>query len=266
MVGGIGRAIAALIILSLFTAVFELFVCAGLRHSCARAESGAASKPIAALKLTQSHCYWGGSETIISLDGMRLENKGRMHFIVVASSPTWDVTIFRDDDKVFVKESLKEFESTGLVSEFLVTKQPRKFDGVGAKFTSRVGDMEVSEVKGPKEQFAYLPLGKVAAPQVERILYTIFKQSTDGGIPIKYARVQKGVDWLTGLKRSGQMRNVLYTSGLQRVKVGKELFAAPVGYRRAASVQEVLMSKVSRDASGDMDEIFEIGGKNRRAK
>ncbi len=74
------------------------------------------------------------------------------------------------------------------------------------------------------------------------------------------------MDWLTGLKRSGQLRNVLYTSGLQKVKVNKEIFEAPVGYKRAASVQEVLMSKVSRDASGDMDEIFEIGGKNRSAK
>lgn len=256
----------SLIILSLFTSVFMSVVCAWYSHSWARPESGAASKLIPALKLTQSHCYWGGSETIVSMDGMRLENKGRMHFIVVASRPTWDVTIYRDDDKVYIKESLKEFESTGLVSEFLVTKQARKFDGVGEKFTAKIGDLEVSEVRGPKEQFAYLPLGKLAAPEVERILYTVFKQSTDGGIPIKYARTQKGVDWLTGLKRSGQLRNVLYTSGLQKVKVNKEIFEAPVGYKRAASVQEVLMSKVSRDASGDMDEIFEIGGKNRSAK
>lgn len=235
-------------------------------HCSASVQAGGAAKLIPALKLTQSHDFWGVSETIVSLQGMRLENKGRMHFTVVASRPSWAVTVFRDDDKVFIRESLEELESTGLVSEFLVVKKRRLFDGRGSKFTSKIGEFSISEVRGPREQFAYLPLGKLAAPEVERILYTVFKQPTNGGIPIKYGRVQKGVDWMTGLKRGGQIRNVLFTSDIKRVMVSPAEFEPPVGYRMAASVQEVLMSKVSRDASGDMDEIFEIGGKKRGAK
>ncbi|MBK9773545.1 MAG: hypothetical protein IPP57_22480 [Candidatus Obscuribacter sp.] len=102
------------------------------------------SSLIPALKLKQKHYYWGDTETIVSLDGIRIDNRGRMFYSLVAKSPSWDVIVFRDDDKTYLRQSLSDFESTGMVNNFVVEKRPRnfgfkkeetlvKFDGITVK-------------------------------------------------------------------------------------------------------------------------------------
>ncbi len=61
------------------------------------AQSTKHSTLIPALKLTQTHFYFGDTETIVSMKGVRINNHGRMKFVLVAKSPDWVVNVFRTD-------------------------------------------------------------------------------------------------------------------------------------------------------------------------
>ncbi|MBS1996437.1 MAG: hypothetical protein JSS86_09015, partial [Cyanobacteria bacterium SZAS LIN-2] len=80
---------------------------------------------ISALKLTQTHHYWGETETIVSLQGLRINNRGRMRYSLVAKSPDWSVSVFRDDDKTYLTQPLNQFEANGIISNFVLQKQEK---------------------------------------------------------------------------------------------------------------------------------------------
>lgn len=75
-----------------------------------------------------------------------------------------------------------------------------------------------------------------------------------------------GVDFLSGLETKGDYKVDLDTKTIEQTKVSQDLFVAPSGYARSKSVQEVLISKIGRDASGDFDEMFEIGKPRKQGK
>lgn len=229
--------------------------------SCYAAENGT----IPALKLTQRHYYWGDMETIVSKLGVRLENKGKMRFILVAKAPKWNVTAFRNDDKKFREWTLKQFSEDGIVSDFIVSRQDRHVPNKQTARSTRLGDVTVTNLAHGKTRMAFLPLSSYAAPQVESVLYTIFKQPTNGGIPVMCLKRsgRGGKDWLTGLSRGGAEKSMLTTSSIKKIRVSPDFFNAPSGFTSAKSVQEVLLSRADREASGDVDELFEIGKKKR---
>lgn len=247
--------------------IFLTLISIGAFHwQSANADTDSKSNLVAALKLTQTHFYWGDSETIVSEQGLRINNLGKMHFSLVASSPNWDVTVFRDDDKTYLRQSLKQFLLSGLISDFVVSRQPQSI-GAGAPVTNvKIGDSTVKEIKLVKDIYQYLPV-KNLAPAIENILYATFKTPTNGGLPIKVTKRQRGRDWLTGLQRTDSQKVLLNTKEIKHVMVNKSIFEAPRGYQPRHSMQEVLMSKANRDAAGDMDEIFDANsGKTERAK
>lgn len=220
-----------------------------------------------AVKLVQKHNYWGDMETIVSQQGVRINNKGRWGYCLVAKTPDWKVTVFRDDDKTYYSKDLKQFMQSGIVSDLLVKKQERITPPGGLVTTRKLGDALVKDIRRQRSEYSYLPLTGIAAPQVESILYESFKVSTNGGIPLRqYKIVQGGVDWMTGLDSAGDERMLLNTRKIERVKVPISIFDAPSGYARSKSVQEVLLSKKGRDASGDFDEMFEIGKSGKKTK
>ena len=71
---------------------------------------------------------------------------------------------------------------------------------------------------------------------------------------------------MTGLDSAGSMRVYISTRSIKAVQVPADFFQPPAGYRLSKSKQEVMMSKDSREASGDFDEIFDIGKNSRHKK
>ena len=219
-----------------------------------------------AVKLTQMHFYWGETETTVSQKGIRISNQGRQKFTLVAASPAWTVTIFRDDDRTYVSESLKEYESTGIVNAMVLNKPERTEQYNGLPQKMKIGNTWVNVLRGNREEFANLPLGKIAAPEVERILSTTYRIPTDQGIPLFFTKKQKGIDRMSGLDKTGERRVYLQTSKIENIRVSPSIFTAPSGYRLCKSKQEVVLSKANREASGDFDEIFEAGQNSRKNK
>ncbi len=211
---------------------------------------------IPALKIKQKHYYWGDTETIVSLAGLRINNRGRMFYSLVASSPSWDVTVFRDDDKTYLKQHLATFESTGMVNNFVVNKHPRRFGFKTEEIPAKVSGIPVRQIVHGPQIYQYLPLGNFAAKQIEGILYTAYKLPTNGGIPVKLVKRANGLDWMTGLDDPGSQKSLLETYRIEQVRVSKSIFEAPQNYRLSRSMQEVLMSRTSRDASGDLEVLI----------
>lgn len=223
-----------------------------------------AAASLSALKLTQTHYYWGDTETIVSLQGVRINNRGRMHYVLVAGPPAWTVTIYREDDKICFVQNFADFQISGPVSNFLFKKQDR-IQGAGTALSlAKIDGITIKQTQNLREAFAYLPLGNFAAPQVEKILYAVYKQPTNGGIPILFKRKLKGRDWMTGLDTDGSERVYISTKKIERITVPSNYFEAPSGYRKTLSVQEALMSKMSRESAGDVDEIFDIGSPKKK--
>lgn len=211
-----------------------------------------------ALKLTQRHNYWGDTETIVSMNGIRINNKGRMKYSLVAKSPNWKVVVFRDDDKTFISQSLQSFEKNGLVSDLVVKEYPHFIGELSTMRTGRRGRLKTQIFAEPFAQVEVLPLANITTAPVEAIIYAAYKLPTNGGIPLKYTKILRGSETFAGKNVRGTSREYLNTSRIQQVDVSTKLFEPPLGYKRCNSVQEVLLSKVSREASGDFDELFEI--------
>lgn len=216
-----------------------------------------------ALKLTQKHNYWGDTETIVSMNGLRINNKGRMKYSLVARSPKWDVTVFRDDDKTFLSQNLQQFEKTGLISDYVVKKYSRSVAAPGPVRTGKLGDLTTQIFTRPFAEVESLPLKNIASPPVEAILYAAYKLPTNGGIPIRFTKTMKGTSMFSSGSK-GTRRNHLITTRIEHTNVATKLFEPPTGYTRCKSMQEVLLSKISRDASGDFDELFKIKDRNNR--
>jgi len=219
-----------------------------------------------AVKLTQTHFYWGETETTVSQKGIRISNQGRQKFTLVAASPSWTVTIFRDDDRTYIRESLAQYESTGIVSALVLNKPERTERYKGLPQKMKIGDRLVDAIRGNREEFAKLPLGNIAAPEVERILSTTYRLPTDQGIPLFFTKKQQGIDRMSGLDKTGERRIYLKTSKIENIRVSPSIFTAPSGYRLCKSMQEVVLSKANREASGDFDEMFEAGQNSRKNK
>jgi len=218
-----------------------------------------AARQINAVRLTQKHFYWGDTEAIISMIGVRINNHGSMKYSLVAASPLWNVTIFRDDDHTYVSQSLQQLEKSGIVSSFVFNRPERNEHQTGQHRTSKIGDMQIEQIMGVREVFAYLPMEGITVPPVLRIIHETYKMPTDGGIPVKFSKSLRGSEALTGMNLTGTIRVYLSTTNIEKIKVSSEIFQPPAGYKLAKSMQEVLLSKNSRDASEDLDQMFDVG-------
>ena len=236
------------------------FLCACLMPSIhTTAAKAANNKTVDALKLTQIHNYWGRSEITIAPQSIRIDNLDRMHFSLVAKSPDWSVTVFRDDDKKYIKRTLAEFTGSGLVSMFMY-KVEKPVCAQKALYKDRkIGTTNVKCFKNALVLCEYMPLEKTTAPQIEEIMYAFCRTPTNGGIPIAYSKTLEGRDWMSGLDRRGDKKNVLTTCKIERVKVAASIFDPPKNYKLATAMQSVLMSKQNRDASDDVDQIIDSG-------
>lgn len=221
----------------------------------ADAEQVSPEQNIPALCLEQTHFYWGKTEVIVSNSGLRVQNKGALQYILVACAPDWKVTVFRQDDKTMLSEKFSDFAEEGLVSNFVISKQQRTL-GPGKTIPVNYGQITVSSLRREPFYIEYLPLGKYPK-QIEELLYSIYRQPTNGGLPIRCVKHSKGVDWMTGLKESGQKASIS-TQSISKIMVKRKDFEPPAGLKRVPAMQEVLMSKAKRTSAGETSELFDL--------
>lgn len=224
-------------------------------HEKPKAQTGPKQE---ALELKQTHYFFGDVQTIASKTAIRMEDTGSWKFVLVARAPDWKVTVFRDDDKLYYSCPLKTFLEGGMVSQFLVTKKGEYMNG-GRKETlsATVGGVHVTRYMGPIALCEYVASDKLVAPQVVSILYETFRMPTNGGVTLRFVQANKGTDWMTGLKEDGQ-HIMLSTKSAKIVNVPATIFDAPTGYKLSKSLREVLISKETRDSSGDAKDLFDI--------
>ena len=216
-----------------------------------------------ALRLTQAHTFMGRCQLTASSHGIRIENQDKLKFVLVAKAPDWRVTVFRNDDKTYFSQSLKDFQNTGLVSGFVMIERPRKLSSAAfAKSSFKFCGYDILRWTGRNSTFKYLPLGNIA-PQVESIIFAAYKVPTNGGLPITYMKSQSGRDYTNGISEEGHLETLLDTSKIESVADDPKLFIAPSGYKQAKSVGVVFVGSAARNASGDFQNLFEmrpIGG------
>jgi hypothetical protein len=230
----------------------------------AKARSEDDNSKINAVELTQTHSVLGDTDLIISMIGMRMQNKGRMGFTLVAGAPDWRVTVFRDDDKTYYAETLEQFESSGLYSDMISNRYDRQWQSTAPTTKFRFFLWTARRTSGRGRLLEYLPLTGICAPQIERIMYAAFKTPTNGGVTLLCSKTVSGKDWLSGLSQEGDKRVLLSTSAAKAVTVSKTIFRAPTCYKAVKAIQQVMSSTESRHGAEDMDDLFEMGADARK--
>lgn len=211
-----------------------------------------------ALRLTQTHTFMGRCLLTASAQGIRIENRDKLKFVLVAKAPDWRVTVFRNDDKTYFSQSLKDFQNTGLVSGFVMVERPRYLSSRDFSRSSfKFCGYDIFRWTGRNSTFKYLPLGNVA-PQVESIIFAAYKVPTNGGLPVTYVKSQSGRDYTTGISEEGHLETLLDTSKIESVTDDPKLFVPPSGYKKAKSVGVVFVGASARNESGDFQNLFEM--------
>jgi hypothetical protein len=152
---------------------------------------------------------------------------------------------------------LQEFEDTGLVSGFIMTKKRRVLDPRTFRQSHYLFDgQEITRLTANSVTLKFMPLGAYP-PQIERILYAAYKSPTNNGIPIGYSMTRGGKDYVTGMNQEGERADVLVTTKIARVTVGPQTFVVPKGYKLVKSVGHVVAGSTARDESADFQNLFE---------
>jgi hypothetical protein len=241
----------------LFLAVATMFLNSGPPSAMVLAAD--TNKPLAArrvileeaIRMRQTHFFMGEAEVTIAAKGIRIENISQLKYVLVAKAPQWRVYVFRNDDKTYFDESLKDFEQTGLMSNFLF---PFKDPMLGGKRYEpallTMNGFKVIQLSSSYEKLKYMNI--VTLPQqVKRIMYVAYKLPTNGGIPISYERHQGGVDIVTGFDRKNEIEIALNTTTIKHVKVSPQEFELPPQLNRTNSMREVVAGNKTRTQSDD---------------
>ncbi len=223
----------------------------------------AEAKPaqVKALRLNQTHFFFGDTQLTVAPNALLMENKGNLSFTLVSKAPDWKVIVYRTDEKVCMAQDLKQFEVTGLVSDYLVRLHNRKlvteyrttFEFCGKKAVRLTGG---SGSTSP--HLEYLPIRGICAPEVERILYSAYKFPTCGGIPLRFSKAAKGGFMQVVEHKKGDRKTLLETKSLKTVEVDESVFDAPLtGYHKSTSIIEVVSGNKGKSKDKGLMELLE---------
>jgi hypothetical protein len=215
-----------------------------------------------ALKLFQTHYFYGTNELTIARSGLRLVNTGNLKFVAVARAPEWKVSVYRPDEKIFFSESLAQLIDTGLVSNFLVGKRARFPDrGPYRRADYDFCGLKAVRLTGARETFKYIPLDRAlnVPPQIEAALYAIYKMPTSGGIPLAYKAISDHNDFLSGANTKDSWEEFISTAKIEALSVSPDIFSLPRGYKKADSVRTVVTGETGRRQSEEALETFGSG-------
>ncbi len=219
-----------------------------------------AATPERALQLKQTHYLFGEFVLTLAKDAVRIENKGRFKFIVTSKAPDWQVYIFRNDDRTYFTESLKEFAETGLVSEFVLSKRDQwtEQSKISCKPTRYFGRCAILAQR-KNHMLIYLPLQNISAPQAEKVVYAAHKLPTGGGIPLVFSENGDRIDFIVGGKMGYSRQIYLTTQAITAVDAAPSMFVMPKSFSLVKSVREVVAGSDIRKESRDAQDLFETG-------
>ena len=222
--------------------------------------------PPQALRLQQVHSFLGRCQLTVAENGVRIENTDQSKFVLVAKAPDWRVTVYRTDDKVCFSQSLKDFQATGMISGFVLPVTDRILDPKAlSKTKTKLFGYDVTSLLTKKASLKYLERGKIA-PQVDEIVFCAYKTPTNGGIPVYYRKISRERDYYTDSKQEVHQDTLIATSKIEAVPYNTSLFTAPVGFKSAKSIQEIVAGSGAKAKTADFQELFEmksVGSKRR---
>ena len=212
--------------------------------------------PIQAIQLHQKHYFFGEMELTLSNAAVKVKCLGQMRFIVVAKAPLWTVTIFRTDDKTRYDESLASFVDTTLISGMMVSYRDKyTMQGCIPK-PIHVEGFKAVKLLNRNDEFVYIPSEKAIPTAVYDIIHASYKMPTCGGIPLRYVIAAKGKDLITQMDETGQHHKFLETSKISHVSLSPDFFDTPTGFKKARSIQDVVLSSSKRNESSELGLMF----------
>lgn len=244
----------SLLCLDLFILVLLLGLQLGSVDQALGAQPRPGGKTIQAIRLTQSHYFMGSELVTIAPDAIRIENTSQLRFILVSKAPDWKVTVLRLDDKTYFTEDLKTFQDTGLLSDLLIGRKERKIlDRPLRASTMTLDGFKIERLTSPWTTMKFMKLDGVTSPTIEKILYATYKLPTNGGIPLTYIGTHYRADFITGMQNKGRREINLDTSKIEKVSVAPSFFSPPSGFKKAASIRDVVSGHTNRKNSEAVD-------------
>ncbi|HEY9680674.1 MAG TPA: hypothetical protein V6C86_03690 [Oculatellaceae cyanobacterium] len=213
-------------------------------------------KFVEAWHVRQKHYFFGESDLTFSKDAIRIDCSKQLKFALVAKAPTWQVTVFRQDDKTYFDESLKQLTETGLVSSIIIGFRDNYLLKELKPVPVKVSGFDAWRVSQGRISLTYMDAPKGVAPQISQVLYGAYKMPTNGQIPLQHWSRSSGRDLITEMKEAGIIKTFLTTISISQVSVPISLFDPPKGYRRVKRMSEVVLSEQARDSSNDLDVLF----------
>lgn len=218
-------------------------------------------KTTCALVLRQQHIYLGEMNVTVSPTGIRMDGLGKFHFSLVSTAPTWNITVFRTDDKIRFSQPLDQFCDQGLFSNMVMNQKDRMLGFGGTRGKSKLLGVTVDQIAWPDGVYQSLNDKKFTPPQVERIFLAAYKLPTQGQIPITHIVRLSGRDWMTNLSEAGQRRAFLKTTKISYEDVPITTFQVPEGLTQTKSVTRIVVGSTKKMNDSGVDVLFDDLGK-----
>lgn len=212
-----------------------------------------------AIKLSQVHDYFGKTETIITRHALRINDQS-MNFVLVAKAPKWDFCVYRTDDKISYSDSMLWLRRNGLVSDMFVPNRESILPGAYKPVDQKLCNTLVKRAIYKQQVLDYLPLPDVDK-EIPVILHAFYKMSNNNGATLRFSKQGSHKNWFTSKDEHKNRETLMDTKAIDHISVPANYFDAPANYRKAKFIQAVMVSKERRDATTDLDDIFEMNRK-----
>jgi len=236
--------------------LIALLLC--LKATAEPAKTTAAQRgKIRAVQLQQVHYFLGNTQVTACMSGVRIDSTGRLNFALVASAPSWDVTVFRDDDKKYKRLPLKDFDIAGLMPQFVQTFRPRVVPSAAPPYNFKFYGFPAKRVTNKFQNHEYMLISSIAAPQAERIVFAAYRLPTGWGLPLRYIGTSDTRDFIGGIDKKGYREMALKTTSAKEIYVSADFFNPPKNYSPVKNMQEVVVSNQGREQSEEFQTIFQ---------
>jgi hypothetical protein len=250
--------------LKLYKAIVLACICCALFLPPILAQNkskSATAKTVSALVLWQKHVYLGEVKVIVSPNAIRMDGLGKFHFSLIAKAPSWNITVFRTDDRISFTETLAQFCDQGLFSNMVMGQKDRMLQPGGRHSQEKLSGVTVQQVSWQYGIYQSRNDKKFTPPQVENIFLAAYKLPTQGQIPIKYSVKLSGRDWMTNLSEQGQRRSFLSTKKISYEDVPETVFQIPSGLTPVKSVTRIVVGSTKKMNDTGVNVLFDDLGK-----
>lgn len=217
----------------------------------------ASTKQVHAVELNQYHIYLGKTKVLLTPSAIKIVGLGKFHFTLVSKAPEWNVTAYREDDKLYCTQPLGDFYDQGLFSNLVFVQKERMAARGFKPSKDTLSGFAIKRYKWANVVLRCLPLRGIAAPPAERILYAAYKVPTDGQIPISFEVVLTGNDWMTHLSEEGMHRAFLKTQKISKRSVAASEFDIPAGFAKEKSMTRIVIGDAKQMKDSGVGVLFD---------